>query len=161
MAIASFQELCAGFCEIAGVPTPTLTADERGIAAFHVKLRDVTINLLHFPEKSAQHAFILFEYGPLPDDREKAREVMRALLDANYSSLQVYPPRFSLSPNASAAIMQYVYPFFDATPIGLFELVNKGVEQALQWRQSFFLKDAPASQQAPAFQANMMFSDFA
>ena len=40
MTIASFDDLCAGFCEIAKVPAPALQADAQGLIAFDVNLRD-------------------------------------------------------------------------------------------------------------------------
>ncbi len=135
MAIASFEELCAGFCELAGVPAPQLKADAQGIIAFHVILRGVTVDMVHCPERCPSYAFILFEFGPFGHDGLGNSSQLGELLDANFLTLQAYPPVFSRNPVNGEALLQYVYPFFEATPTGLLELVNSGVQKALRWSE--------------------------
>lgn len=135
MAVASFSDLCAGFCELADVPAPSLKPDARSVVAFHVILRDVTVNIVYAPERCEDHAFILFEFGPFRGQHADPASDLGGLLDANFLSMQPYPPVFSRNPVNGDALLQYVYPFFEATPTGLLELVERGVQKALRWRQ--------------------------
>ena len=151
MAVGSFNDLCAGFCELAGVPAPILKPDARGVIAFHVILRDVTVNIVHAPARCEDHAFILFEFGPFRGDHADPASDLGGLLDANFLSMQPYPPVFSRNPVNGDALLQYVYPFFDATPTGLLELVELGVQKALSWRQG-----AKVAQRVPPDRARQL-----
>lgn len=127
MAIASFEELCAGFCEVIGARPPVLSADDNGLVAFHVILRDVTINLVHRPDTSPDHVFVVFEAGPMG---------LQAILDANFILLQVNPPVFSRNPKTGDAVLQCVYPLFEASSSGLYELINKGIDTIFECREN-------------------------
>jgi hypothetical protein len=131
MAVASFEELCAGFCEIAKVPIPALAADAQGRIAFHVTSRGATVNLVHCPQVSDDHVFVLFELGPVGESRDE----LQALLDANFSSLQVHPPMFSRNPATGDAVLQYTYPFFEANANDLYELIEEGAQWVGHWRE--------------------------
>jgi hypothetical protein len=144
VAIASFGDLCAGFCEITSVPAPRLHPDAQGIIAFHLQWRGVTVNVAHCPARTKDHVFVLFELGPVAQEDEAAVRRMRSLLDANFPSLTDRAPTFSCNPVSGDAVMQYAFPFFEATPQGLFELIERGVDQALHWRHG----PAPVAQSA-------------
>ncbi|HVZ43673.1 MAG TPA: CesT family type III secretion system chaperone [Ramlibacter sp.] len=135
MAIANFEELCAGFCEVIGVAPPALKADANGLVAFHVIFRDMIVNLVHRPDVSPDHVFVVFEVGPLGEDRERASVQFQAFLEANFVLLQVNPPVFSRNPATGDAILQYVYSLFEASPSGLYELINKGIDTIVQCRE--------------------------
>lgn len=97
MAIASFEDLCAGFCELVDVQAPQLSVGDNGLIAFHVALRGVTVNVVQRPDDSRDHVFVLFELGYVGGD-DHAHAQMQALLEANHVLLQVNPPMFSLNP---------------------------------------------------------------
>lgn len=136
MAVASFEDLCAGFCEIVKVPPPELKADEQGLIAFHVVVRGTTINMIHCPERSEDHLFVIFELGPLGQEGPAGFAELQALLNANYVLLQVNPPVFSRNAATGEVVLQYVYPLFDATPSSLHELIDEGVDWILDWREN-------------------------
>src|SRR4051812_19424853 len=92
MAIGSFEDLCEGFCELVGVPAPMLTPDSEGLVACHVDLRDVIVNLVHSPNNSTDHLFVLVECGLIPE--QGAQRIMQTLLEANFFRLEVHPPTF-------------------------------------------------------------------
>lgn len=140
MAISSLEHLCAGFCELAQVPAPALTAHDQGLLAFNVVLRDVTVDVLCCPEICADHAFILFEFGAIGQDGVDFSAGAQALLQANFLALRAHPAVLGQNPVTGRAVLQYVYPFRDATATGLFDLVNQGVESALEWRRSGALR---------------------
>ena len=135
MAIASFEALCSGFCEIAGVTQPALDTGIEGIEGFHARLHDVTVDVLHSPERSKDHIFVLVGLGDLDAGDAAARRTLEALLDANFTNLDTGAPTYCRNPVTGEVMMQRVVPFFEATPTGLYALVDSGVEMALSWRQ--------------------------
>src|SRR3954452_15038504 len=160
MAVASFEELCAGFCEIAQVPLPALAADAEGRVAFHVILRGATVNLVHCPETSEDHVFVLFELGPVGGDGADS-DALQALLDANFSPLQVHPPMFSRNAATGVAVLQYVYPLFDATANDLYELIEEGAEWVSHWRDNLTPASEASSQYVEAMPPPGMFHQVA
>lgn len=135
MAVASFEALCAGFCELVGVAMPALRPDEEGRVAFHVGYRDANVDLVQCARSSPDHLFVLFSLGPLAAEDRFGPGEMRAMLEANFV-LQVHPPTFSRNPTTGQAILQYVYPLADATAAGLFELIAQGAEWSAHWRDA-------------------------
>ena len=139
MSVANFEELTKGFCELAQVSVPVLEADSFGMVAFHIRLADVNINVIYMPQNCSDHAFILVEFGAIPEDKEQ--DAWRALMEANFLLLQARAPTFSLNPTTGHVVLQYAYPFFEATPEGFFQAVNNIADVAVQWRENFFLTD--------------------
>ena len=140
MAVASFEELCAGYCELLGVKTPQLSASESGLIAFHVVLHGVTVDIVQRPDASKDHVFLLFELGQLGDDDESPVQ-MQALLNANHVLLQMNPPVFSRNPDNGHAVLQLIYPLFEATPNDLNEMINLGIEWTSHWREEVLADD--------------------
>jgi hypothetical protein len=136
MAIANFESLCAGFCELVKVTPPPLKADDQGLVAFHLVLRGQTVNLVHRPDTSPDHFFVLFDLGPIshgsPDTQDSAAR-FQALLDANYVLLELNPPVFSRNPATGEAVLQYVFSLFEITPNHLYELIDEGIDQISRW----------------------------
>lgn len=143
MAIANFEELCKGMCEVAGVEAPELSADEQGVLAFTVQLHDVSVTVAHAQETSPGCAYVLIEFGEPPADRELAAWL--ALMDANFLMLGDNAPTFSRNPANGQVILQYAYPFEQATALGLYQGILRMVEIAGQWRQDYFLQDDDAT----------------
>jgi hypothetical protein len=140
MAVASFEDLCAGFCELMGVKTPQLSTSESGLIAFHVVLKGITVNIVQRPDASQDHVFVLFELGHLGGDDESPAQ-MQALLDANHVMLQMNPPVFSRNPDNGHAVLQLIYPMFEATPNDLYEMIDKGIDWASHWREEIMADD--------------------
>ncbi|MBC5766295.1 CesT family type III secretion system chaperone [Ramlibacter albus] len=134
MAVASLEELCAGLCEILGVPPPRLGIDEHGRVAFHVVLRGVTVNLVHCPQSEPEHVFVLFDMGPVGSEGPSAIGELQALLASNYQLLSTHAPVVSRNPETGDAVLQYVYPLFRATSSGVHALIDAGVDWVSNWR---------------------------
>jgi hypothetical protein len=142
MAVSSFEEMCAGFCELIAVSPPVLRADANGLVAFHVVLRNATVILAHRPATSKDHFFVLFELGPISGQAESAATEMQALLEANFVLLQVNAPVFSRNPATGDAVLQYVFPLFDTTVTGLYELIDKEIDRLFRWRENLLQIEA-------------------
>ncbi|WP_048441106.1 CesT family type III secretion system chaperone [Caenimonas sp. SL110] len=134
MAVASFEGLCAGLCDLVGIATPRLKEDSVGRVGFHVVLRGATVNLVHCPHACPDYVFVLFEFGPLGQDGPDAAAGLQALMDANFAPLQVNPPVFSRNPDTGDVLLQCVFKLFDSTPHDLHALIERGVVMVEQWR---------------------------
>lgn len=150
MAVANFDELCAGFCEIAGVRAPVLQPDASGLAAFHFKFRGVTVDVMHWPHRCAHSAYIAFAFGALPPGDADRASHMELLLMANFVSFWQPQGTFACNPATSNMVLQYTYSLADATAHALFELVEHGTALALEWRDSAREGALPA-EASPAF----------
>ena len=133
MAVANFEELCKGYCEIAGFPAPSLAPDAHGIEAFHLRLRDVAVTVGHEPAKALERAFVVIEFGPVPKDREE--DAWPALLDANFLMLRDGMPIFSRNPVNGDVLLQMSCAFSRVTALELVQLVDAFVGVAIDWRR--------------------------
>lgn len=133
MAVASFEELCAGFCELVQVSPPPLKADAQGLVAFHVVLRGITVNFVHRPDVTPDHVFVIFELGALDHRSEHGFGQLEALLDANFALLQLNSPVFSRNPGTGDVVLQYIYPLFETTASSLYQLIEKEIDRISQW----------------------------
>ena len=136
MAVANFQELCAGFCEIAGLRAPLLVPDESGLVAFHFDFNGVTIDVMHWPQRCAHSAYVAFAFGALPADQGERASHMQLLMMANFVSFWQPQGTFACNPAGGAVVLQYSYSLADATPHALLELVEHGATLAQEWRKS-------------------------
>lgn len=143
MAVANFEELCAGFCEIAGLKAPVLQPDASGLVAFHFRFRDVTVDVMHWPQRCAQSAYIAFAFGTLPADEQERAAHLELLMMANFVSWQPQGT-FACNPASGEVMLQYSYPLSDATPHALLELVEHGTTLASDWRASRNNLESPA-----------------
>lgn len=157
MAIANFDELCKGLSEIAGVTPPPLEADKQGIIAFSVHLHEVAVSVAHAPQSSPGCAFVLIEFGKVPEGRELA--AWTALLDANFLMMGESAPCFSRNPATGQVLLQYAYPFDRATALDLYQGIVKMVDIARRWREDHFLDTTSLAAQ-PERTEHMTAADF-
>jgi hypothetical protein len=148
MAVASFEDLCAGLCELVKVSPPPLKADENGLIAFHIVLRGETVNFVYRPHTCPEHMFVLFDLGPLDHGTEESAAQLQALLDANYALLELNPPFFSRNPATGDAVLQYTTSLFEATPDDVYTLVDDGIAQIARWRQQVSKRGASTDESA-------------
>ena len=79
----------------------------------------------------------MFELGALnAGDGDEATAQLQALLDANFSLLEVNAPVFSRNPASGDAVLQHVCPLFEASPNSLYELIDKEIERLSHWREN-------------------------
>ena len=131
MPFANFEELCNGFCEIAGFPAPHLEADNKGAQAMSVRLRGVYISAIQ--SNSSDSAILVAEFGVMP--AEQAVAGWLALMDANLFMMDVDAPRFCRNPRNGEVILQWTCPLLDVSPTEIYRRVTQMVEVALLWRE--------------------------
>jgi hypothetical protein len=144
MSATRFQYLCEEACDLLDVPRFALAADAEGTLAYHLERHGVMVNVMHFPPRCEDHAFMLFELGPIPYEDPAASAIVLALLDANFISPDPYPPALGRDPDSGEAILRCVFPLVDATAGGLVEAIDRGVAVARRWQQDYFLPVQPA-----------------
>lgn len=137
-----FKDLYEGLCDIVQAPRLALGDAVHGSLSFHVNRQGVIVNVLHFPQACADHAFVLFEFGPIPHEDPRAYHILLALLDVNFLLPQPHPPALGRNPANGHVVMRCVYPLAQATPAGLLELIDAGAALAVEWRQNYFLDEA-------------------
>jgi hypothetical protein len=136
-----FAELCERFCDLLKVPQPELRPDAHGRFTFNVVMRGTIVNIVHCPSTSADHAFVLFELGPVGKNGPGSYVELQVLLEANFV-LQLHPSTFSRNPSTGEAVMQRTYALHDMTASLLYELLGEGVESVCRWREVLDVRDA-------------------
>jgi hypothetical protein len=139
--MATFEDLCAGFCRLAQVPSPALAPDGDGMTAFHVEMHGVGVDVIYVPSKAHALAFLVFELGPMHQQRREAPHIMQALLQSNYLPMMAHAPTFACNPVSGDAVLQCTFPILDGTPEGLATVVEEGVRLAHVWRNDYFLAE--------------------
>ncbi|MGE4242663.1 CesT family type III secretion system chaperone [Ramlibacter sp.] len=139
---ARFQDLCDGYCGIAGVPAPQLEMEAEGLVAFHVRLRGVTVDFVYSPAVDDQRILVIVEMGPLPEHNGAA---VAGLLDANFFRQQPGAPVFARNPATGDAVLQLLHPLEATTAADLFAVVDAGIDTALQWRDG----EVPSASSTP------------
>jgi hypothetical protein len=143
MAVASFQELCAGLCEAYDLPTTQLEPDASGLVGFRVQLRNVEVTLVESSTGTVPAAYVLVEFGPLPASDEL--RALQALLNTNFMLLAPNAPAFSRNPMTGDILLQHACLLSDASVLGMAESIGYLVDLATQWRVDFFLDDQAES----------------
>jgi hypothetical protein len=133
MGVASFEDLCRGLCELAGVATPALERDEEGSLAVVVPAEGLEVTLTHEPARSATHVFVLAGVGPLPQGGEL--DACKALLEINAGLLRHAGLCFSRDPQTGDMLLQQACALDDTTPVGLYQRVRELSVAVHEWRQ--------------------------
>lgn len=133
MPIINFEELCRGFCELAGFRPPKFAPDGRDTAAFSARLRGIPVTLLAFGRSRDRTAFLVAELGTLPAGEEHAGWL--ALIEANSAIPGIEAPRFSRNPRTGEAVLQWACPLQDVTAVEVYQRVLHMVEVVLCWRR--------------------------
>lgn len=136
MAVANFEELCKGLCEIAGAPAPDLTPDSGGALAIAVELRGVQFLVSHRSRLSEGPVLVRAAFGRLPVGNEQ--EACRTLLEIN-SQVHCMGYRFGRSPASGEIVLDQKIPLDQLTPVELYQRINSMVDGIHGWREHRFL----------------------
>ena len=139
MAISSFEVLCSGLCEVAGLEVPDLTSTDGGDVAIEVELRGVRIVISHGQGTGPNQAFVAATFGFLPEGR--GAEAARTLLKINCKVLPM-GLAFARNPVTGEIVLKQAYAFHKATAVDLYQRILKMVEGIEGWREHFFLAEA-------------------
>jgi hypothetical protein len=143
MAIADFEELCKGVCEVGGAPAPELMPNERGTWSATVHLRGVEVTVMQFGTRAPGTAFLVAEFGELPQDHALAGWL--ALMNANLHMAAESAPAFSRDPETGKVLLQWACPLWAATVVDVYQRISEMVDLACRWHEDYFLGDASAA----------------
>lgn len=131
MAVASFETLCTGLCDLAGGCILEIDVTDQGVSAFALKVDGVNVTLGHDPRRGAQHVFLMASFGPLPEGRELP--ACLRLLEMNCLMLTADSPSFGRDPLTGEILLQARYAFSELTPHRLYEDIAHFVSLAREW----------------------------
>jgi hypothetical protein len=140
MAVSNIEALCAGFCDMAGMPPTTLAPDNTGLRGATIRVRDVDVYAQQLDAHAADCVFLSADLGDAPEDR--ALEAWRLLLGANMCMLGTSDPVFSRNPTTHRAMVQWAYPLADASVPDFHQRVMALADTARDWREGHFIADA-------------------
>lgn len=117
MAISEFEEVCTGFCELAGTPLPDLAQDGRGIHAFSVPVQGVDITVAYAP---ARHPGLVYSVLPLRGvGMHGSADEHRGVLRANARGRNSWAPVFCRDAGTGRLALRQTHRLQDLTPMAL------------------------------------------
>ncbi|MRD47363.1 CesT family type III secretion system chaperone [Caenimonas koreensis] len=144
MGVASFQQLSDEFCDAAGVERQHLVQDGAGAMTFSTDILDVAVNVTHMQATHPDHAFLLVDFGPAPEQDEAL--ALRTLLLINFTFLgHETATAFSIHPVYGNVTLQATYPLHKCSGAHLLKSIRILADSALQWRQTHFLPEGTES----------------
>jgi hypothetical protein len=138
MAIANIEALCAGFCDMAGMPPIMLAPDNAGLRSATIRVGGVDVYAQQLDSHNADCVFLSADLGA-PQDR--ALEAWQLLLKANLRMVGTSDPVFSRNPSTQRAMVQWAYPLADASVPDFHHRVMSLANMAGDWRDGHFLAE--------------------
>jgi hypothetical protein len=136
MPVANFEELCKGFCAMAGCSVPDLSPDPNGEVAVEMEMSDVNVILAHGAATGPNRAVVTAVFGPLPQENEL--EACRVLMDLNMGLLTAGAV-YGRDPVSGEVVLQDDVNFEDSSVLDVYQRVSRMIEAASNWRQHHFL----------------------
>lgn len=141
--IADIGGVVTGFCELAGVAAPVLTADGHGTQAAVVCFRGISVTIEQFAEKRPDRVFISADLGVVPEGR--TLEAWLVLMDANLYLASAAAPTYSRHPVTHHAFLQWACDLAKVSVTDVYQRVMAMVDTACQWQEEQFLTDPSAA----------------
>ena len=142
MAVSNFEELCKGYCEIAGVQAPELAEDTHGLTAFHHRIREVTVTVAKH-RSATDAAFVIAEFGPVPQGHEA--KIWNSLLTANHELVRQRSGGYSRNPGNHDVLFQFGFRLDTGSPLDLYRAIEQVVDEAGEWRAAVAALPLPES----------------
>jgi hypothetical protein len=140
MAISNIEALCAGLCELLGVPSPQLVPNAKGTLAATIRLRGVNVAMQQFANRHADCVFLRVDMGEVYEQHELA--AWRVLMQANLRLVGEWAPRFSRHPATGHATLHWPCPLMPLNVPEFHRRVQALVDACCKWREDQFLENA-------------------
>lgn len=137
-----FRQFIDEFCDLTGLEDPDAIAEG---ASFNVD--EVECAIIYQNQITPENIYCYIDFGLPPGNQLNA--VYDHLLKANYLQFASTKATFSLSPHTGHVILVIIVQLAEATGKMLAEQFSYYAQQALTWRQNFFLFDAGADAADP------------
>ncbi len=148
MAVQNFEDLVTGLCATLGAEVPKLSDDPREPQGLNFEVSGVPIVVAYAPEVRDDRVFVFCRFGPIPEIQERA--AMRRLLEVNFILFRGNAPVFSIDPTNGEVVFGYEGLLSLLTPEAVVESMERIAEQALKWRDSYFLDEEDPMRMAEA-----------
>lgn len=132
MTISSFEQLCAGLCELHDVKPPALAPDENGKSVCILNFGDVTVTALAFEVRLPDAVYLLADLGPAPDPDSASSWL--AMLDTNAVLLCLDAPRFACNPVTGRVLIQWACSLGRIDITQAYQRMGHMAAMAHQWR---------------------------
>jgi hypothetical protein len=134
VSIDSFARFASALCGTAGAAVPELKPDGDELAAFHLVLGDVVVDVVHplFSDDDVDEAFVLVAFGPIAQDTRL--EVLQAMAEANFSLMGSSAPVFGMNPESGDVVLRKPVDLARADPAQTYAGILRLAEFARQWR---------------------------
>lgn len=143
MAASSFEDFCTSLCDLIGVVPPVLAPDAHGVTGFTVVYREATIGFVK-DERSAQAGLLMVvELGAPPPDKEL--DILRRLMDGNFTMLGVDSPAFARNPTTGHLWLCHTFQLAQLDVQQIFQGISTAADVVDGWRTHYFL-DEPLPQ---------------
>ena len=146
-----FHTLVQDFCALAALEDSDAIAQG---CSFCVDGIECALIYLDHLSPDIVHCYIDFGLPP----QQHCLEVCRQLLKANYLHLASGNAAFTISPETGHVILVSTLRLADAHAESLADLLAYHAQQALEWRQNYYLDALPASSHHGAGDAGMPFA---
>lgn len=134
-----FRQLIDEFCDLTGLDEADAIAEGK---SFNVD--EVECAIIYQNHITPEDIYCYIDYGLPPGHQLPA--VYDQLLKANYLQFCSTKATFSLSPHTGHVILVVVVQLGEATGKTLIEQFSHHAQQALTWREHFFLSETDASE---------------
>lgn len=157
MAVQNFEDLVKGLCATLGSEMPQLSSDPNEPQGLNFEVTGVPIVVAFAPEVRDDRVFVFCRFGAVPESQERA--ALRRLLEVNFILFRGNAPVFSIDPTNGEVVFGYEGLLSMLTPEAVVESMERIAEQALKWRETFFLDEDGLTQSVD--RGRMAVSDFA
>lgn len=134
-----FRKLIDEFCDLTGLDEADAIKEGK---SFNVD--DVECAVIYHDHITPEAIYCYIDFGLPPANQ--LNEVYKELLKANYLQFASIKATFSLSPHTGHVVLVTVIQLIEATGKLLVDQFSHHAQQALAWRDHFFLFDSCSSE---------------
>ncbi len=141
MASSSFEDFCTSLCALIGVLPPGLAPDAHGVTGFTVVYREAAIGFVKDERGEQAGLLIVVELGAPPPDREL--DVLRRLMDGNFTMLGVDSPAFARNPSTGHLWLCQSFQLAQLDVQRIFHGISAAADVVDSWKLHHFLDEPP------------------
>lgn len=146
-----FRQLIDDFCHLTGLGEPDAIKEGK---SFNVD--NVECAVIYHEHITPEAIYCYIDFGLPPENQ--LIEVYNELLKANYLQFASIKATFSLSPHTGHIVLVTVIQLIEATGKMLVDEFSHHAQQALAWRDHFFILDSPPSDAFSPYNDRIPFS---
>jgi hypothetical protein len=146
MSVESFEDLKKGLCNLLGQPSEALNDESQdgdlsgtGVDGFALMTDDAAVTLCQFPDVRTDRAFLICDYGDVPEDLELL--VLRRVLETNFLMYRGNSTTFAREPVTGHLLLLGEVLFATATADSVLEAMQRFADGVKEFRKGHFVED--------------------